>query len=110
VLAWVARRGSATLSVEGSMAVRGNKASLIVSVVDEDIPTTTLVPIRASGGITGRFGSVLVTSRRYKADVVYRPTEIQVTVTPIAVPRRGQQALPPNFTWPPGGPLAVPRQ
>jgi hypothetical protein len=109
LLANVPERDQSILDIQGSLAIKGNATTLLVVLdFDPKAPRVTAVPIRAAGGITGRFGSVLVlTSRFYKADVVYRPTEIQVTVTRIGGPRRGTETPP--YTWPPSGPLPVRR-
>jgi len=111
VMANVPEQGQSILDIQGSLTIKGNATTLLVVLdFDPKAPRLTAIPIRAAGGITGRFGSVLVlTSRFYKADVVYRPTEIQVTVTRIGGLRRGQVPETPPYTWPPSGPLPVGR-
>jgi hypothetical protein len=105
LVAWVPEKGKSTLDIQGTLAIKGNATTLLVAVqYDQTVPTATAIPIRAKGGITGRFASVLVNYPYYRADVVYRETEIQVTVTRIGAPRRGE-APAAQFSWPPGGPL-----
>jgi hypothetical protein len=111
LVAWVPERDQAILDVQGSITIKGNATTLGVSPdFNQTVRTATAIAIRAKGGITGRFASVIIiNSPYYKADVVYRPTEIQVTVTRIGGPRRGQAPAPPQYTWPPGGLLPVKR-
>jgi hypothetical protein len=70
------------------------------------VRTVTFTAVVAKGGIVGKFASVLVADVHYRADVVYHPNDIVVTLTRLSRPRQVDPAdtVPSTFLYRRRGP------
>jgi hypothetical protein len=109
LVAWVSTTDKGILDVQGTISIKGSATTLLVGVPPtETARSITAIPIRAKGGITGQFSSVIVNNQNYRAEpLIQRDNEIQVTVTRLGPSPRGQAPAAPRFIWPPSGPLPI---
>jgi hypothetical protein len=96
-----AKTGFPILSIQGPLMIRGGSTILWLFIEDEDVPSQTVVPIRANGGITGCFGKVNVTSTNYQAKHRCRGTDVEVELTRISSRARGRDAATTDYSWMP---------
>jgi hypothetical protein len=90
------------LTIQGSLAIRGSSTILWLFILDDAVPSQTVLPIRAAGGVTGCFSKVLVTSRNYSARFRCGPNAVEVELTRLpAGARTRTAATTADYSWMP---------
>jgi hypothetical protein len=95
------------LAIQGSLAIRGN-STILWLFIGQDVPSQTVIPIRASGGITGCFSKVNVTSPNYSATYRCRANEVEVVLTRLP-PRSRTHTTTADYSWMPWARRLPPR-
>lgn len=90
------------LTIQGSLAIKGNSSLLWLFILDDTVPSQTVRPIRASGGITGCFSKVIVTSANYSAKYRCGPNAVEVELTRLPSRTRNRAAVTiADYSWMP---------
>jgi hypothetical protein len=95
------------LAIQGSLAIKGNSTILWLFVV-QDVPSQTVIPIRAAGGIAGCFSKVIVTSPNYSATYRCRANDVEVVLTRLS-PRSRTGTTTADYSWMPWARRPPPR-